>query len=92
MQAKKLLIRMVFVVEVVAFSLLYWLGPRGMVNIYKLRREQQEQLLVVEKERLEVKALQEEVEQWEHDSFLKEKLAREALHMMKPGEEVYVFE
>jgi len=89
---KRLLLRIVFLAEIVCFFGFYIFGAQGLVALHKRKKEiyasQQE------KQRLQglVKEIEFSLHEWVQGSFLKEKIAREELHMARPDELVYIFE
>jgi cell division protein FtsB len=76
------------VLVILAFTVF---GERGLLNLVRYQKERQE--LVAEAERLkaENQRLREEIERLKNDPSLIERLAREELGMVKPGELVIQF-
>jgi len=87
---KRTIMRISFMVEIIVFSWFYYYGVGGIQEIYQLQEENKsfEQRIVITQQAIEQK--QEELAAWQSDSFYKEKLAREQLHMAKEGEEIYL--
>ena len=89
MKFKQLLLRIFFIVEIVVFGWAYLFGEHGVEQIDALRRDcsiAAKEAAVVEDD---VQKLKSEIEHWESNSFLREKIAREQLQMVRPGEQVY---
>jgi len=86
---KQMIARGVFLIELCALVILYLYGNHGLQNICKLERENT--ILTKETQRMahEIDALEHEIAAWNHDSFYKEKVAREQLQMAYKGDEVY---
>jgi cell division protein FtsB len=85
---KKILL--VFIIVVVFYYLFF--GAYGFINIVKLKRK--ENRLKREKQELlkEEKALLDSLRKIKNDTFLLEKIAREKLGMIKPGDTVIIFD
>jgi cell division protein FtsB len=85
---KKILL--VFIIVVVFYYLFF--GAYGFINIVKLKRK--EIRLKREKEELlkEEKALLDSLRKIKNDTLLLEKIAREKLGMIKPGDTVIIFD
>ena len=86
---KRTVLRLFFVGEIVVFCFVYLFGAQGMHVVWQLQRENNvlEQEVVRKKD--ELVALNGELDAWHHDPFLKEKYAREQLHMAGENDEVY---
>lgn len=76
-------------IETLLFGLVYSFGPHGLSMLSQL--DQSYENLEVRCEELAegIERIEEEIEEWTHSSFLKEKVARERLLMKKPKEVVY---
>ena len=88
-EIKRGLLRIFFTLETIGFVFMYLFGAQGMQVLWQLHKEN----LFLEKELLQlhtdVAQLEKEIVNWEHDSFSKEKLAREQLQMARKGDEIY---
>lgn len=90
MTKKRIMLRFVFMLEVLVFGWFYYYGVCGMNEIYQIQKENkqiEQQIQVVQNE---IAVRTQEVKAWKTDPFYKEKLAREQLHMAKEGEEIYL--
>lgn len=89
---KRLLLRIFFIIELICFGIIYFFGAQGIVALQK--RKQEIEAIKMERERLQglVKQVESSLYEWAHKDFLKEKIAREELHMARPGEFVYIFD
>lgn len=76
-------------IEVIAFIYMYLFGLQGMYELMRLRSENSLFHKELDDMRLGLKDLQQEVTRWQHDDFLREKIAREELQMVRKGEEIY---
>lgn len=87
---KRMVMRVLFTVEVILFGWFYYYGMCGMREIAQLQDENRtfEQQIVLAHHEIEMK--EQELSAWGSDPFYKEKLAREQLHMAKDGEEIYL--
>lgn len=86
---KKLFMKMLLLVEVVAFGRMYIFGHNGI-------RALQTQKNVVEDLKKDIMMLNEDIAQlekeiyaWQNDDFYKEKVAREQLQMARKGDELF---
>ncbi len=87
---KRMVMRILFTVEVILFGWFYYYGMCGMCEISQLQVDNsvlEQQIAVVHHE---IERKEQELCAWGSDSFYKEKLAREQLHMAKEGEEIYL--
>lgn len=83
------IIRLMLGIEMGWFMYLYVCGSQGIYELMRLRvenKESQEELNCV---RVVINDLQQELVRWKHNDFLREKIAREELQMVRKGEEVY---
>ena len=76
------------VFEIVVFFVLYCFGPKGLIMIVDLRKQQEQTRLDIDTLQKEIKILQHDIE-ISHTDFAKEKIAREKLLMKKDQEQVY---
>jgi cell division protein FtsB len=79
-----------FVVVLAAFYLVFG-GNRGLWNLYKLHQEKQNLTEQVGRLKSEIQHCQVEYQVFEKNTLVFEKLAREELDLVKPGEIVYKF-
>lgn len=82
------LIVLFLVFELVIFFVLYCFGPKGLIKIMDLRKEQEQTRLDIANIQKEITVLQRDIEM-NHSDFAKEKIAREKLLMKKDQEQVY---
>ena len=86
---KSIVLISILFTEVVIFGIAYLFGRHGIKQI-KLAQIENEQLfseLQVLKET--VAKLEKQLREWESNSFFKEQIARERLHMSKSNEQIY---
>lgn len=86
---KRHMLRIFFMFEIVVFAGIYFFSAQGLQVLQGMQKENE---LVYEKITYlnnEIAVLEEEVSEWENNSFYKEKIAREELQMAKKGDEVY---
>ena len=76
--------------EIVIFLLFYYGGNQGLRSVFVLADENKKISLEIEETKQEIIALENTIKTWQSDSFYKEKLAREELHMAKENEQVYL--
>ncbi len=84
------MIRTFFTIEIALFSLFYYFGAHGLKEVFALKKENRIIDEQIEKVKGEITHLESEILVWQTDSFYKEKLAREKLHMAKKDEEIYL--
>ncbi len=90
MTQKRIILRLIFMLEVLVFGWFYYYGVCGMKDIYQLQQENEQIEQQIQMVQNEIVARECEVAAWQTDPFYKEKLAREQLHMAKEGEEIYL--
>jgi cell division protein FtsB len=88
-QRKYLLSLTVFVSGMLLFALF---GSRGLIQVYKLKDDQNRIQLSNTQLREDNRRLTEQIEQLRHNKEEVEKVAREELGLVKKGEIVYQFE
>ena len=88
-QVRRLTLRVLFLVEMVGFSYLYFLGQDGLRTVKKLEAERDVIASRVEHMKLDIASLNRDIDVWQKDPFYKEKCAREQLHMARRDEEIY---
>lgn len=86
---RKRLLRVLFAIEIVGFSYLYFFGNDGLRAVKKLQAERDSIAAQVAHIKYDIAALDRDIASWQTDPFYKEKCAREQLHMARRGEEVY---
>lgn len=86
---KKIFMRVLLVVEMVAFGHIYFFGRNGF-NVLQNQRngvvELQNNIVMLDQE---VALLEKEIYVWQTDDFYKEKIAREQLQMARKGDELF---
>ena len=87
---KKNMIHMILLTEILVFGFFYYAGEQGMRSVRAIARENNKVTLEIEEVKTEIAALENTIHAWQTDSFYKEKLAREELHMANVNEEVYL--
>ena len=87
---KRGILRGFFVLELLVFGYFFVLGTTGLRSLWSQAQEneQLEQKIVVLKE--EVDGLHNEIDAWEQEPFKREEIARNTLHMARPGEMIYI--
>jgi cell division protein FtsB len=84
-----------YVWAVASFLLLLFLlsffSHRGLISLYRLYRTEQHLCLQIEESKAKNAALKQEVTSWQEDTGKIEKVAREELGLVKPGELIYQF-
>lgn len=88
-QGKRFLLRLFFVVEIILFMIVYFFGTQGLNVVLKMNQENARISSENRQIEEEVEALKKTVSLWKTDPFYKEKIAREQLHMARPGDEIY---
>lgn len=84
------LFRIFFMGEVVVFLSIYFFGGHGLRKISVLSNNNKQFELENKKLLKEVKELENTVCVWQQNSFYKEKIARERLHMAHKGDILYL--
>ena len=87
---KKNIITAVLALEVCAFMFFYYRGAQGLRAVQGLEAENSELAIKINHAQQEIAQLIKELQAWQTDSFYKEKLAREQLHMARDNEEIYL--
>lgn len=87
---KRTVMRVFFVAELVLFAWFYQYGVSGMHHIEQLYEENKQCEQKIQVLSAEIAQKERELTSWQNDSFYKEQLAREQLHMAKEGEEIYL--
>ncbi len=76
---------------VLIFLITSFFGEKGLIEIYKLRKECQKLQEEIESLKMEKKTLEEEIKELEKNPEAVEEEARMKLWLMKPDEKVIVF-
>lgn len=75
--------------QVIFFSLNYTLGSNGVLALLHKKEELSQIKNLIKQEQLHNEFLKKEIDAWSNNVFLKEKYAREELHMARPEEDIY---
>lgn len=75
--------------EVVVFAGIYFFSAQGLRVLQGMQQENEQVQGKIGHLENEIAVLEEEVSEWEGNSFYKEKIAREELQMAKSNDEVY---
>jgi len=86
---KKHVLRIAWGLEMACFIYFYLFGAYGLTVLSAVRTENCAYQTELEDMRINIAGLQSEVERWQQDDFLREKIAREELQMVGAGEQVY---
>ena len=76
-------------VQAFVLSYIYIEGKNGMKDVYALKKEAEETNNRVAQLSHSIDFLKQDIIAWNNDSFFKEKIARENLHMARKGDTVY---
>lgn len=86
-----MVMRMFLLIELCVVLVLLATGKRGIGAFKKFRQEQQQLQIKIIQEEEAIHHLKNEVFNYQNDEFYKEKEAREALHMARANEQIYVY-
>ncbi len=86
---KRHMLRIFFMFEIVIFASIYFFSAQGLRVLQGMQKENEHVYQEITYLKSEIAVLEEEVIEWENNSFYKEKIAREDLQMAKKGDEVY---
>lgn len=86
---KRHLLRIFFLIEIAIFIGIYVFSSQGLQTLHRMKHENKEVELRIADLQKEIKDLEAEVDEWQNNSFYKEKIAREQLQMAKKGDQVY---
>lgn len=89
---KRTFLRAFFVIEVVIFIFMYLFGAQGIRVLRQLQRENGALGNEIRQLNEQVEALELKTAAWQADSFYKEKIARERLHMARKNDLVFYVE
>jgi len=82
--------RLFFGAEVIVFVVIYFFGANGLGGIALLRKKNKLSAVAIQELYNDVRELEGTVYAWQNNSFYKEKIARERLHMARKGDTVYL--
>jgi len=83
------LLRMLFVGECCLFVWFYVHGGRGMQELWRMQKENSVLLQEKNEVALQVAKLENDLALWDQKILVKERIARETLHMARPSDTVY---
>ena len=86
---KRHMLRIFFMFEIFIFVAIYFFSAQGLRVLQGMQKENEHVYEEVAYLKNEIAILEQEVAEWESNSFYKEKIAREELQMAKKGDEVY---
>lgn len=86
---KRYIYTMVLCAQVGFFVYLFMYGNKGWVALSVLKKEVEIIATSVADKKAKISILEQEMNEWTHDSFYKEKVAREQLQMARAGDEVF---
>lgn len=89
MRAKKIIMRLLLMVEMAALGYLYFFGTNGIEALQKQRGVVVNLEKNVVNLKHEIEQLEQEIYAWQTDDFYKEKVAREQLQMARKGDELF---
>lgn len=83
------LLRLLFAGECCLFVWLYIHGGRGMQELWQMQKENNVLLQEKNEVALQVAKLEADLALWDKNVLVKERIARETLHMARPSDTVY---
>jgi len=86
---KKLILRILLVLELFVFGFTYLFGKNGIVYLLKLKQENCKTVSEINELKTEIDQLQGEINQLKNDKFYKEKIARENLQLAHKDDQIY---
>ena len=86
---KRMAFKLFFGLECIMFAYQYIWGVHGMIDISSLEAETEQLQRETTQADAEIAVLQHMRRRWEKSSFLKEKCARQELHMARADEEIF---
>ena len=89
---KRSMLRLFFAVEVMIFGWFYYHGARGVQVVQHLKQENNFIVAQIEQIQNEIQLVEGQLAAWKEDSFFREKIAREELHMAHAGDQIYYFD
>ena len=87
---KRVVLRVFLGIEIVVFLFFYCISPNGLPLLKKREQENKVIQKCIAQLEKEIEMIEQETNEWEDDSFYKERIAREQLYMARPDDEVYV--
>lgn len=75
--------------EIILFGYVYFWGDNGIGMLYTVKHDYEDITQQVMTLQMAVNHLEAEITEWNTNDFLKEKIAREQLHMARVGDEIY---
>ena len=89
MHIKQLMIRICLIISIIIFIYICVFGTHGLLKLRRLEEENAHIKQLVSKHENELNSLKEQLLLWQDSSFLKEKEARQKLHMAHKDDIVY---
>ena len=86
---KNILLIGFLITEIIIFGIVYLFGSYGIRQLRITKNEQKAFIQEIAELKKHVTSLEKQLQEWEKDSFQKEKMARERLHLSKPNEHIY---
>lgn len=88
-KVKQTVLQSFFVLELFTIGFFYLFGTQGLPVVYRFRQENQQLQEEIVQMRVEVAALEKELNDWHHYPYYKEKIARQQLQMARADEQIY---
>lgn len=88
-EVKHIIIRALFALELCICMWAYLFGMHGWHRLMELRKECTHMQSTIMNKQQDIQAVQEQITAWTGDSFYKEKMAREQLHMARQDDLIY---
>ena len=89
MRIKKVFMRLLLMVEMMALGYLYIFGTHGIEELQKQRMIVTDLEKSVVHLKADIEQLENEIHAWQTNDFYKEKVAREQLQMARKGDELF---
>lgn len=86
---KQLILRGIFVLEICIFLGTYFFGAQGIKALTQLNGQHKQLVHEIAQLEDDITTLEQKISTWQTDSFYKEKIARERLHMARKNELIY---
>lgn len=86
---KQLMIRVLLIAAIIFSIYVCIFGRYGLLTLFDLKQKNIKMMALVNMHQKELGQLKQDIELWNTSSFLKEKKAREALHMARKDDIVY---
>lgn len=86
---KKILFRVFFIIEILAFSFTFLFGTKGVNVLMKINHENNDLVSEIDLLKNELKDIQTQIKEFQNDPFYKEEIARTKLQLSKEGDEIY---